>query len=303
MSTPQQPDEPQTPAPHEPEGSRPAPRYGQYAPGHEPQSGQPQPGQPQPGQSQSPQYGQAPQYGQQPQPPQYGQAPQYGQQPQQPQYGQPPQYGRAPQYGQQPQQPQYGQAPQYGHAPQYGQAAQYNQPAQYGSGYGAPVPSAAAQQSGVNVAFWLLIATAAVEAVLAIFGLAINSAVDLRAMFTEQTSSRSTAITYEQFHQIILTVLWIVFVGALVNAAVLGLCAAFLRRGRRWARILGTVFLCLSVLSVLSSGLFALITIALAIVTIIMLFRPTVSAYIAAHNAFANPYTEPPRTFGNPYGQ
>lgn len=279
MSTPQQPDEPQNPAPHEPESPRPAPKYGQYAPGHEPQAG-------------NPPY--APQQPQQGEPPRYGQGAQ-GQPPQgQPAQGQPPQYGQGGgQYGQS----QYGQS-QYGQS-QFGQS-QFGQPQ-----YGAPTPGAAAQQSGVNVAFWLLIATAAVEVVLAIVGLmaAMNSTADLQTMFDQQTSTRGTGMTFDDFHRIVITVLWIVFVGALVNAAILVLCAVFLRRGRRWSRILGTIFLCLTVLSFLSSGLFALVTVALAIVTIVMLFRRTVSAFIAGQNTFANPYTDPPQSFGNPYGR
>lgn len=294
MSTPQQPEEPQNPAPHEPESPRPAPKYGQYAPGHEPQAGNPPYGQQQPQQGEPPRYGQ-PAQGQPPQ----GQPPQYGQ-------ALPPQYGQQPQYGQgggQYGQPQYGQS-QYGQ-PQYGQS-QYGQGNQYGQAqHGAPTPGAAAQQSGVNVAFWLLIATAAVEVVLAIVGLmaAMNSTADLQTMFDQQTSTRGTGMTFEDFHRIVITVLWIVFVGALVNAAILVLCAVFLRRGRRWSRILGTIFLCLTVLSFLSSGLFALVTVALAIVTIVMLFRGTVSAFIAGQNTFANPYTDPPQSFGNPYGR
>ena len=277
---PEQPrdDEGRTGGPAGPEQPRSAPRFGQYAPGQ-----------------QGPQYGQqTPQYGQQT--PQYGQqAPQYGQQT--PQYGQ-----QAPQYGQQG--PQYGQ-PGYGQygqpTPQYGQPG-YGQPGGY-NGYWAPPQDA--QRKGVAVAFWLIIATAIVEVVLGILGLAINmsNVRAFRTIYDEQTAGRPAAFTFEEFRSLLLTFLWTSFAGAIVNAAVLVLCAVFLRKGRRWARTLGTVFLSLTVFNFIVSGFFALITVAIAIVTIVMLFRPPVTAFLNAHNTFANPYDGPPRSFGNPYGQ
>lgn len=253
----------QPPGPPEPKEPRPAPRYGEYAPGQ-----------------------QAPPYGQ----PHYGQQPPYGQQAP---YGQPPQYG------------QYGQAPQYGQQPQYGQPP-YGQPAQqYGQPAGYWAPPQEAQRKAVTVAFWLLIATAVVEVLMGIFGLAVNMSnlSAFRTIYDEQTAGQPTQISFEEFRSVLVTVLWAAFVGAIVNAAILVVSAIFLQRGRRWARTLGTVFLALTIFSFVVSGLFALITVALAVASIVLLFRPGVTAYLNAHNTFANPYTGPPRSFGNPYGQ
>ena len=242
---------------------RPAPRYGQYAP-QPPQSGQP---------------------GQQP--------PQYGQQP--PQYGQPGQ--QPPQFGQQP--PQYG-SPGSGPFGQgaFGQAQQgYGQPGYAGVG---PSP-----QGAVRTASFMLILTAAAEIVIAAFTTAVLLGLsddELRSAF-EQMGGAASGVTFEQLRSIMDAFVWFVLVCVIINAAVLVLCAVFLRRGKRWARTLGTVFLCLTLGSIIGGSIFALITIALAITTIVLLFRPPVTAYLAGKDGFAGPY--PPRgpSLGNPYGQ
>jgi hypothetical protein len=271
-----QPDEPRDdegkPAgPGEPEEPRSAPRYGQYAPGPQP---------PQSGQQAPPQYGQ------------YGPPPQYGQ------YGQPPQYG---QYGQPPQYGQYGQPPQY--SQQYGQPP-YGQQGGYNTYW---TPPQEAQQKAVMLAFWLVIATAVLEVVLAIVGiLAVSNTAALRSLFdqfNEQAGTTTRTLTFQEFQSLIVTVMWVLFAGAVVNAALLVVSAIFVRRGRRWARILGTVVLALTIFSFFNAGVLALITVALAIASIVMLFRPGVTAFLNAHNTFANPYSGPPRSFGNPYGQ
>ncbi|MDQ4492044.1 hypothetical protein RBS60_17725 [Sinomonas sp. ASV486] len=257
---------------------RPAPRYGQYAPGFEPNA-----------QQQPPAYGQ----------PQYGQPP-YGQQ-QPPAHGQP-NYGQ-PQYGQQP--PAYGQ-PQYGQPP-YGQQPPYSpQPPTYGyggPGYGAPGPEA--QQAAVRRASLLLFVTAAVEVVIGFIATMAElnlPASALRDLFNRAGGAQA-GITFEQFRQIISTFVWVAMSGAVVNAIVLVLCGVFLSRGRRWARVLGTVFLCLTILAFFAGGLFSLLTMALAVASMVMMFRPAVTAFLNANNQFANPYTPKGPTFGNPYGQ
>jgi hypothetical protein len=273
------------------EQSRPAPRYGQYAPGYSGGPQQPSPyGQPGPGQP--PAYGQ-PGYGQQP--PGYGQqGPGYGQQG--PGYGQQP-----PVYGQQP--PVYGQQ-----GPGYGQP--WQQPGAYGApGYGAPAygaPGPDAQRSAVRKASILLFATAAAEVVIGLVATLVTlntPASALREVFNQAGGSTS-GITFEQFRQIMSTFVWFAMAGVVVNAVVLVLCGVFLARGRRWARTLGTVFLCLTLGAFFAGGVFSLITIGLAIASIALMFRPGVSAFLAAQNQFDNPYSTPKGpTFGNPYGQ
>ncbi|GAB3278718.1 hypothetical protein GCM10027449_18950 [Sinomonas notoginsengisoli] len=230
--------------------------------------------------------------------PRYGQyAPGYdgsGQQP--PAHGQPGAgYGQQGQgYGQQPwQQPSYGQS-------------QWQQPGMYGSAPGYGVPGPQEQRSAVRKASILLFATAAAEVVIGFFAtmVTLNTPTGaLRDLFN-QAGGASSGISFEQFRQILGTLVWFAVAGAVVNAIVLVLCGVFLSRGRRWARALGTVFLCLTLGAFFSGGLFSLITIGLAVAGVVTMFRPGVTAFLNAKNSFANPYNTPKGpTFGNPYGQ
>jgi hypothetical protein len=266
--------------------ARPAPRYGQYAPGF--------------GDGQQP-----PVYGQQPG---YGQPGGYGQKP--PAYGQQAGYGQQGGYGQQP--PAYGQQGAYGQQPApYGQQAGYGQPWQQpgAPGYGAPgfgAPGPEAQRTAVRRASLLVFITAAAEVVIGFVAtlVTLNTPTSALRNLFDDAGGASSGITFEQFRQIISTFVWLAMAGVVVNAAVLVLCGVFLMRGRRWARILGTVFLCLTLGAFLAGGVFSLITIGLAVASIVLLFRPAVTAFLAAQNQFANPYTTPKGpTFGNPYGQ
>jgi hypothetical protein len=235
-----------------------------------------------PGARPAPRYGQyAPGFGEGQQPPASGQQGGYGQQP--PAYGQQGGYGQP---WQQPAVPGYG-APGYG-AP----------------GYGAPSPEA--QRTAVRRASLLVFITAAAEVLIGLFATlaTLNTPTSALRNLFDNAGGASSGITFEQFHQIISTFVWLAMAGVVVNAAVLVLCGVFLMRGRRWARILGTVFLCLTLGAFLAGGFFSLITIGLAVASIVLLFRPAVTAFLAAQNQFANPYTTPKGpTFGNPYGQ
>jgi hypothetical protein len=266
---------------------------------NEPDNGsQPAGGQPRYGQD-SPQYGQGtPQYGQNT--PQYGQgeqgAPQYGQ----PQYGQA-QYGQnAPQYGQ----PQYGQnPPQYGQGgqgtPQYGQS-QYGQSPYGQSPYG-QYPSEQAQATTgdgvpklVNYSFWMIIA-AGVLSILSIL-VTIPSLDDpaMRSTFEEQLRSSGQNIQFEDVKGFIIGTM-VVF--ALVGAGLYALVAFNVRKGKNWARILGTVFAALSVFSLFPPGLNTLVGL-LGIAAIVMLYLPASAPYFQKRQPFANPYSQP-----GPYGR
>ena len=275
------PSNPDSPEP----GEQPAPRYGQNSP----QYGEQPPSAPQYGQTppSAPQYGQAPsapQYGQAPSAPQYGQqAPQYGQQA--PQYGQnPPQYGQ-PQYNQQP--PQYGQTPPQ--LPQYGQSP-YTQ-------FPSDQPQAMAGTAGapklVNTAFWLIVAAGAVWVLSLLMAIGMIDSPEMRAQFEEQMAGSGAEIRFEDLRGFL--------VGSIVAFAVIGaglyaLVAFNIRKGKNWARILGTVFAALSILSSfpLSLGTLAVL---LGIAGIVMLYLPATSPYFTKRQPFANPYGQP----GGPY--
>jgi hypothetical protein len=250
---------------------------------------------------QAPQYGQnAPQYGQQT--PQYGQnAPQYGQQT--PQYGQTaPQYGQnAPQYGQQT--PQYGQtAPQYGqNAPQYGQQTpQYGQAApQYGQSPYAQYPSELPQAAGpvpqlVNTSFWLIVAAGAVWVISMLLSLGTLDTPAVRDLFEQQMATSGTQVDFDSLKGFLVGTI-VVF--AVISAGLYALVAFNVRKGKNWARILGTVFAALSLLNIVPFSLATLAAL-LGIAAIVLLYLPATAPYFQKRQSFANPYGQPGTPFG-----
>jgi hypothetical protein len=243
--------------------------------------------------------------------PRYGEnAPQYGQQsgPNAPQYGQnPPQYGQsgAPQYGQNA--PQYGQnAPQYGQnapqAPAYGQPPYGQQP--YGQSPYAQYPSEQPQPTGsngvpqlVNISFWLLIASAAIFVISMLTGLTQLDDPVFRQTFEQQVEGTGAGVTYEDIKGVIAGTL-VVF--AIIGAALYLLVAFFVRKGKNWARILGTVFAALSVLGLFGVPSLGTVGTLLGIAAIVLLYLPGSAPYFRRQQPFANPYGG---GLGNPYGR
>lgn len=294
------------PGSNEPDkGSQPSngqqPRYGQDAP----QYGQnaPQFGQnaPQFGQS-NPQHGQnAPQYGQGEQgTPQYGQnAPQYGQNP--PQYGQAGQ-GGAPQYGQSP----YGQnAPQYGQA-QYGQSPYGQSPyGQYPSEQARPA-SQGVRPPQVDLAFWLIIAAGVLSGLSALV-LAFTGRDTFMAMMEQEAARQGQALPPGSTEMLQGTVVAGSIIGAIVTLGLYALVAFPVRKGKNWARILGTVFAAISLFGLFGGsfalgpvyGIIQILVILLGAAGIVLLYLPANSPYFQKPQPFANPYSQP----GGPYGR
>lgn len=287
MSTP--PVQPPNSNEPEPGGQPPAPRYGENSP----QSGQPAP---QYGQN-SPQSGQptppAPQYGQNA--PQYGEnAPSYGQNP--PQFGQP--GSPAPQYGQNP--PAYGQNPPQ--APAYGQQP-FGQ--QYGQSPYAQYPSEQPQATGssglpqlVNISFWLLIASGVIYVISMLIGVGQLDDPLMRSTFEDAMRSGGAGgeFSYEDIKGVLAGTL-VVF--AIIGAALYALVAFFVRKGKNWARILGTVFAGLSVFGLFQVPSIGTLGTLMGIAAIVLLYLPAAAPYFRKQLPFANPYGQP----GNPYGR
>ncbi|UKA74746.1 Yip1 family protein [Arthrobacter sp. FW306-07-I] len=243
-----------------------------------------------PGQSGNDQSGAQPRYGQNA--PQYGQnAPQYGSQPPAaPQYGQ-----NAPQYGQNA--PQYGsQAPGYGQS-QFGQSPYGQSPyGQYPSEQPQPAGSNGIPQL-VNISFWLLIASAAIFVIGMLLGLTQLDDPQFRQLFEQQMQSSGTDISYDSIKSVIAGTL-VVF--AIIGAALYLLVAFFIRKGKNWARILGTVFAALSIFGLFGVPSLGTLGTVLGIVAIVLLYLPAAAPYFRKQQPFANPYSG---GFGNPYGR
>ncbi|MCI9872841.1 Yip1 family protein [Arthrobacter humicola] len=262
---------------------------------------------------------QAPQYGENaPQTPQYGEQtpPAYGQNaPQTPQYGQqaPPAYGQnapqTPQYGQNaPQTPQYGQnapqTPQYGQQtpPAYGQnapqAPQYGQ-SPYGQSPYAQYPSDQPQAQGavpqlVNTSFWLIIAAGALWVISMLVSLGTLDTPAVRDMFEQQMAASGTSVDFESIKGVLIGTI-VVF--AAISAGLYALVAFNVRRGRNWARILGTVFAALSVFNIIPLSLATLAAL-VGIAAIVLLYLPAAAPYFQKRQPFANPYGQPGAPFG-----
>ena len=251
-----------------------------------------------------PEHGQnAPHYGENA--PRYGQnvppAPQYGQNaPQQPQYGQntPP----VPQYGQNtPPVPQYGQnAPQYGQ-PQYGQQP-YGQPPQGQSPYSqspyAQYPSQQPQGPAsvpklVDRAFWMIIAAGVLSLLSLLVSIPTLDDPVTRQMFEDQLRGSGQNIAFEDIKGFLIGTM-VVF--TLIGAGLYALVAFNVRKGKNWARILGTVLAALSIFSFLPLGINTVVVI-LGIAAIVMLYMPAASPYFQKQQPFANPYG------GGPFGR
>ncbi|WP_284990083.1 hypothetical protein [Arthrobacter sp. efr-133-TYG-120] len=276
------------------------PPYPPSTPDENPTPEEPKYGQQTPQQGQQPQYGQqTPQYGQ-PSAPQYGQqTPQYGQQaPQQPQYGQPsvPQYGQqAPQYGQQP--PQYGQqAPQYGQpsVPQYGQGGPVTWPSQQ------PAATSGVPQL-VNTAFLMIVGAGVLSFISALI-LAFTGGDTFTAMMEQSAARQGQALPAGAMQSMQGAVVIGALIGGLISLGLYALVAFPVRKGKNWARILGTVFAAISLVGLFGGsftfgllyGVAQLITILLGIAAIVMLYLPASAPYFRKAQPFANPYGQAP---------
>jgi len=222
----------------------------------------------------------------QPPAPQYGQpaAPQYGQQsPAAPQYGQP----AAPQYGQQAS--PYAQAPG---APQYGQDT--NWPSQQ--------PGPTTVPPLVNYAFWMIVAAGVISAISSLI-LATTGADYMIALLNQQAAQSSTELPAESMEGMRGVMAVSGIIGAIVGLGLYALVAFPVRKGKNWARILGTVFAAISVLGLTSLfqfgpvyGFLQLIVILLGVAAIVMLYLPASAPYFRKAQPFGNPYQ-------NPYGR
>ncbi|MBO1267648.1 hypothetical protein [Arthrobacter cavernae] len=225
-----------------------------------------------------------------PEQPQYGQqAPQYGQQAPQP--GQPaaPQYGQqAPQYGQQP--PPYGQQPSpYGQQPSP-YAQQNVWPSQQ------PAPAGVPQL--VNISFWLILAAGLLTLIGIPFASATLNSPEGKRMIEEALAAQGSNASGIDADSLIGGLVTVFIVVSVIFAGLYALVAFGVRKGKNWARILGTVFAAISLLGLTQIGV-GTITILLGIAAIVLLYLPASAPYFRKAQPFANPYNQP----GNPYGR
>ena len=96
-----------------------------------------------------------------------------------------------------------------------------------------------------------------------------------------------------------------IIAGTLVVFAIIGaglylLVAFFVRKGKNWARILGTVFAALSIFGLFGPPTIGTLGTLLGIAAIVLLYLPAAAPYFRKQQPFANPYGG---GFGSPYGR
>ena len=206
------------------------------------------------------------------------------------------------QYVQQP--PLYGQSPQFGQPQQFGQSPQYGQPQQFGQQQFLVYPSEMPQQPTaassaapplVNTAFWLLIG-ACVLWVSSVF-LSIGSIDDpaMRSQFNARLATSGADVDFEALKGVIVGMVALI---AAVGVLMYALVAFNIRKGRNWARVLGTIFAAFSLLGVLEMGLGTLSILA-GVAGIVLLYLPASAPFFRKYQPFGSPYAQP----GYPYGR
>ena len=227
---------------------------------------------------------------------QYGQAPQYAQPP----YGQGPSQYAQPPHGQGPSQyaqPQYGQ-PQYGQAPQYGQPQQFGQ--QQYMVYPSELPqrgnsAASAAPPLVNASFWLLVLACLLWAGSVFLSLGSIDDPAMRRQFDARLATSGADMDFEALKGIIVGM---VVLMAAIGVLMYALVAFNIRKGRNWARVLGTILAAFSLLGVLQMGLGTPAILAGA-AAMVLLYLPAAAPYFRRYHPFASPYGQP----GYPYGR
>lgn len=211
----------------------------------------------------------------------------------------PPSYPTDPQSG-----GQHGQQPpQYGQSPQFGQP-QYPQPQQFGQQQYLVYPSEMPQQRTtassaapplVNTSFWLLIG-ACLLWVGSVF-LSIGSIDDpaMRSQFDARLATSGADVDFEALKSVIVGMVVLI---AAIGVSTYALVAFNVRKGRNWARILGTILAAFSLLGVLEMGLGTLSILA-GVAAMVLLYLPTSAPYFRKYLPFGSPYSQP----GYPYGR
>lgn len=143
----------------------------------------------------------------------------------------------------------------------------------------------------------MLIASAAIFVASALAGLTTLDDPRFRDVFDSQVQGTGAGVTYEDMKGVIAGTL-VVF--TIIGLALYLLVAFFVRKGKNWARILGTVFAALSVLGLFGPPSFATIGTLLGIAAIVLLYLPGAAPYFRRQQPFANPYGG---NMGNPYGR
>ena len=146
----------------------------------------------------------------------------------------------------------------------------------------------------VNTSFWLIVAAGAVWVISMLVSLGTLDTPAVRDMFEQQMAASGATVDFESIKGVLIGTI-VVF--AVISAGLYALVAFNVRKGKNWARILGTVFAALSIFNIFPLSLATLAAL-LGIAAIVLLYLPAASPYFQKRQSFANPYGQPGAPFG-----
>jgi hypothetical protein len=146
----------------------------------------------------------------------------------------------------------------------------------------------------VNTSFWLIIAAGALWVISMLVSLGTLDTPAVRDMFEQQMATSGAQLDFESIKGVLIGTI-VVF--ALISAGLYALVAFNVRKGKNWARILGTVFAALSIFNIIPLSLATLAAL-VGIAAIVLLYLPAASPYFQKRQSLANPYGQPGAPFG-----
>jgi hypothetical protein len=113
-------------------------------------------------------------------------------------------------------------------------------------------------------------------------------------LFEQQMATSGAKVDFESIKGVLVGTI-VVF--ALISAGLYALVAFNVRKGKNWARILGTVFAALSIFNIVPLSLATLAAL-VGIAAIVLLYLPAASPYFQKRQSLANPFGQPGAPFG-----
>jgi hypothetical protein len=138
----------------------------------------------------------------------------------------------------------------------------------------------------VNISFWLLIGACALWVASVLMSLSVIDDPALRRQFEARLAAGGSKVDFNSLKGIIVAM---VFAMTAIGAGLYLLVAFKIRKGRNWARILGTVLAAFSLLGVLQMNLGTPAILAGA-AAMVLLYLPAAAPYFRARQAYSSPY-------------
>ena len=117
----------------------------------------------------------------------------------------------------------------------------------------------------------------------------------MRSQFDARLATSGADVDFEALKGVIVGMVALI---AAIGVLMYALVAFNIRKGRNWARVLGTILAAFSLLGVLEMGLGTLSILA-GVAAMVLLYLPASAPYFRKYQPFGSPYAQP----GYPYGR